>query len=307
MMTTVIAKYFEKGRAWPLLFSFFFLFPLTGNSQTTLNYKYSNGVVSYDYLWTHEDGRVRLRQNVVKANGRKEEIIIDFNSGAVTVWQDEDEDCIVIDCKSSDCLESQRVAADDVIHKTSDLHIIYVGKTRSETARITTEITNLLDGRSKKTEPVFEDEEEADFFPDLEETVTRPDKSINTIDLVESASGVFLVDVTINGSQVDTYILDSGASLICINWEVWSAMKAKGLASDADVIGKTNSTIADGSVVTNYLVQLEEVAVGDYVFKDVQCVLSPNSHAPLLLGQNVLSRLGKFVIDYGNSKIVIEE
>jgi predicted aspartyl protease len=125
------------------------------------------------------------------------------------------------------------------------------------------------------------------------------------INLIPHASGTYGIQVEINRVVKKTFILDSGASLICINNVVFSQLVRAGTIREYDFLGKVRSSIADGSVVENNLINLRKVKIGKYEFTNIKCIVSANTKAPLLLGQNILKAFGTISIDYENNKLYI--
>ena len=79
-----------------------------------------------------------------------------------------------------------------------------------------------------------------------------------------------------------------------------------GTIKDGDWLpGKTYS-FADGSSAHSKRFLLETVKVGGKTFTSVPCAISDNLSAPMLLGQSVLERLGRYSIDYEHGILVFE-
>ncbi len=57
---------------------------------------------------------------------------------------------------------------------------------------------------------------------------------------------------------------------------------------------------ADGSISEGTVINLRDVKFGNLHLKDVKASVVRNQSAPLLLGQSVLSKLGKIEIDNNN-------
>jgi len=99
--------------------------------------------------------------------------------------------------------------------------------------------------------------------------------------------------------------LDSGASLICINSILFDQLLESGTLTKYDILDRVKSTIADGSITDNLLVNLKRVTIGSFNFKNVKCIVSENTNAPLLLGQNILRSFGTVSINYEKNRLYI--
>ena len=51
---------------------------------------------------------------------------------------------------------------------------------------------------------------------------------------------------------------------------------------------------------------LKSLKIGEKIIKNVNCSISNSLDAPMLLGQSVLSKFGKYTFDYQNKTIKIE-
>lgn len=66
-----------------------------------------------------------------------------------------------------------------------------------------------------------------------------------TVVEMEQSKGVYYVPCKVNGLSMK-FILDTGASVVCISQTTANTLRGKGLLSEADYLGKSKSTIADG-------------------------------------------------------------
>lgn len=113
-------------------------------------------------------------------------------------------------------------------------------------------------------------------------------------------NGVKLVTAKINGLSTDM-IFDTGCSGALISpLEVQQLLK-RGLVSSDDVLGTSYSTIADGSVVEDAIINIKtlELSNGDntIICRNVTTQVSSSIAAPVLLGNGVLDRVSSFTID----------
>ena len=81
-------------------------------------------------------------------------------------------------------------------------------------------------------------------------------------------------------------------------------MMKNGYLSSKDVVGNQRYVDANGEVSVGTVINLKDVNFGGLNLTNVRASVVRNQKAPLLLGQSVLSRLGKIEID--NSKNILK-
>lgn len=118
----------------------------------------------------------------------------------------------------------------------------------------------------------------------IEETVLSESIPIRT-----DGSQTFYVAATINGKHTKEFVIDSGASVVCLPFAMAREMGIDPSSADRRV----QLRIADGSVIEATVVKLDEVRVGKFAVENVEAVVLPPEAvaAPALLG---MSYLGKF-------------
>jgi clan AA aspartic protease (TIGR02281 family) len=99
----------------------------------------------------------------------------------------------------------------------------------------------------------------------------------------------FFASVVVNGKHTQEMVVDTGASMISLPYEMAVGMGLKPEANDKQIL----LTIADGSTITAHLKVIDSVRVGTFTAEKVQCaVLGPEAvNAEPLLG---MSFLGEF-------------
>lgn len=123
------------------------------------------------------------------------------------------------------------------------------------------------------------------------------------VPFVES-NGVKLIDVTVNRQFTVKMILDSGCSSTLISIAEAKYLYEKGCFTNDDILGVTQSQIADGSIVENMVINLKELIIGgQIVCTNVTATVSTNTQAPLLLGNEVLNRVPSYSVDNENKVI----
>jgi hypothetical protein len=115
--------------------------------------------------------------------------------------------------------------------------------------------------------------------------------------------GVKYVKVSVNGFGFEM-IFDTGCSGTLISLAEANYLFQKGYLKEEDYIGKSQSQIADGSIVENMEFNLKEIIIdGKIIFTDVNATVSTNTRAPLLLGNEILNRVTSYTIDNDNKTI----
>ena len=109
-------------------------------------------------------------------------------------------------------------------------------------------------------------------------------------------SGVCTVKCQINGLPLH-FVFDTGACDVSISLVEANFMMKNGYLSSSDVIGSQRFVDANGDISVGTVINLKSVDFGDFNLKNVRASVVRNQKAPLLLGQSVLSRLGRIEID----------
>ena len=111
------------------------------------------------------------------------------------------------------------------------------------------------------------------------------------------------VQVKINSCSEFPMIFDTGCSGLSISiLEVYTLAKQGCITAD-DIEGFGYSTIADGSIVENMIINLKHIQIGDLHCKNVKAMVSDNVDAPILLGNGVLNQVTSFEINNLNKTI----
>lgn len=128
------------------------------------------------------------------------------------------------------------------------------------------------------------------------------DAEIVSIPFTEKG-GVKYVKVSVNGFGFEM-IFDTGCSGTLISVAEANYLYQKGYLTEDDIMGVTQSQIADGSIVENMVINLKEVILdGKIRCTDVTATVSANNNAPLLLGNEVLNRVAAYAVDNENQTI----
>ena len=116
------------------------------------------------------------------------------------------------------------------------------------------------------------------------------------------------VHVKVNGVGWDM-IFDTGCSGTLLSLSEARYLAAKGLLLEQDILGKTHSQIADGSIVENMVVNLRQVSIitndGNSIdCHNVKATVSNNINAPLLLGNEVLDEVAYDYTGDNTNKVI---
>ena len=114
--------------------------------------------------------------------------------------------------------------------------------------------------------------------------------------------GVCKVKCAINGLPLH-FIFDTSAADVSISSVEATFMAKNDFLSSSDIIGKQNYQTADGNITEGTIINLKDVKLGSLHLNNIKASVVRNQAAPLLLGQSVLSKLGKIEID--NTKKVL--
>ena len=127
----------------------------------------------------------------------------------------------------------------------------------------------------------------------------------NEIDLTHSA-GVYVIPVELNEVLKINFIFDSGASEVSISPDVALTLFKTGTIKESDWLPGAYYKFADGTSAKSARFKLHSVKIGNKIIYDVECSISNSLDAPMLLGQSVLKKFGKYTIDYTSNKLIIQ-
>jgi aspartyl protease family protein len=131
------------------------------------------------------------------------------------------------------------------------------------------------------------------------------DKKVNFVK-VKKSNGVFSVPVELNGVLKIDFIFDSGASDVSISTDVALTLLKTGTIKKEDWLDGAYYKFADGSTAKSKRFRMSSIKIGNKIIKNVTCSISNSIDAPMLLGQSVLSKFGKYTFDNVNQKLIID-
>lgn len=109
-------------------------------------------------------------------------------------------------------------------------------------------------------------------------------------------SGVYTLPCEVNGVKMK-FIYDTGASQVSISIAEAMFLSKNGLLADKDVLGSSSFQDATGNISKGTVVNLREINIDGIILNNIKATVVDNINAPLLLGQNVLARLGRITFD----------
>ncbi len=130
-------------------------------------------------------------------------------------------------------------------------------------------------------------------------------QDLNAIRL-KKVSGVYKIPVQINDAVIVSLIIDSGAADMMLSPKVANILLRSGTLTEQEFLPRQVYRLADGSKKKHMRARLRSVTLGNRTFRDVTFSISESDDSPMLLGQSLLERLGKYTIDYHNGVLLFE-
>jgi len=122
---------------------------------------------------------------------------------------------------------------------------------------------------------------------------------------LQAADGALYVPAIVDGDLHLRFVIDSGATQVCIPGEVARTLMQQGKIGASDYLGQGYAILADGSRVPARLFRLHSLQVGDHVLHNVTATITPGG-GPLLLGQSFLKRFKSWSIDNHRRVLMLE-
>jgi len=121
---------------------------------------------------------------------------------------------------------------------------------------------------------------------------------------LKKEGGIYRLPVKINRVITLDFILDSGASEVCIPADVAMTLLRAHTIEEADFLPGKSYTLADGSVVRSERFIIRELEMDGIKISNVAAMISP-VRGDLLLGQSFLQRLDSWAIDNKRHAFVV--
>ena len=124
-------------------------------------------------------------------------------------------------------------------------------------------------------------------FKNTEKDLTKIASRIQSGEIkLRREGGVNIVDVLLNGDIHEPFILDTGASIICLPYKLAKKAGLEPTEEDQTI----HITIANGERIDGKLMTIQSVRVGDFEVENVSCAVLPEEYkgAEALLGNSFL-------------------
>jgi aspartyl protease family protein len=150
---------------------------------------------------------------------------------------------------------------------------------------------------------------EPDPFEKINETKKEgfiSDNSSNTLKLIKTSSGLIEIPIVLNDVLRINFIFDSGASEVSLSPDVALTLMRTGTIEESDWLPSQTYTFADGSTAKSKRFLIKKLIIGNQVLTNIEASISKSIDAPMLIGQNVMNKLGSITIDYENQLLIIK-
>lgn len=114
------------------------------------------------------------------------------------------------------------------------------------------------------------------------------------------------VPVILNDVLRINFIFDSGASEVSISPDVALTLMRAGTISESDWLESQTYTFADGSKAKSKRFLIKKLNIGNQALTNIEASISNSIEAPMLIGQNVMNKLGSITFDYDNLFLIIK-
>lgn len=140
-------------------------------------------------------------------------------------------------------------------------------------------------------------------FERMQDELTRSaeEYSAGVVDLRKEGS-ILMIDVRINGNPIRSMILDTGAGSMSLPFAFAQDLGI----TPGEATPQIQVQMADGKLVDAWRMNLESVQVGQFVVRNVECIVLPEElhAAPALLGNSFLSHF-TFNVDPDRGKLLL--
>ena len=134
----------------------------------------------------------------------------------------------------------------------------------------------------------------------------EPNMNNNNEVAVKKVGGVYSLPVELNEVLKINFIFDSGASDVSISPDVALTLLKAETIKDSDWLQGEYYKFADGSIAKSKRFKLKSLKIGNKVIRNVTCSISNSIDSPMLLGQSVLNKFGKYTFDNKRQLLIFE-
>lgn len=119
---------------------------------------------------------------------------------------------------------------------------------------------------------------------------------------LEKINGVYKIPCKVNGIPMN-FIFDTGASEVSISLTEAMFLVKQGLLTDNDIKEDVKYKLANGKIEEGTKIMLKQIEIKGLILENIEASVVHNLDAPLLLGLNAISKLGKVVLE--DNKLII--
>lgn len=121
---------------------------------------------------------------------------------------------------------------------------------------------------------------------------------------LKKKGGVFLLPVRINDVLTLDFILDSGASEVCIPADVVLTLLRTGTITGEDFLPGQSYRLADGTILKSPRFNIRQLEIGEQKLRNIPGVIAP-VEGSLLLGQSLLEKIDIWSLDNRRGVLII--
>lgn len=143
------------------------------------------------------------------------------------------------------------------------------------------------------------------YFDDFELMIRVNQGDSNSIKMKKDGN-INKIPISLNDVVNTDFIIDTGASNVSITPDLALLLIKSGTITSEDWLKDKYYQFADGSTARSKTFKIKKLKIGNKYLYNVECSISNNLEAPLLLGQNVLNRFGKVTIDNEKQILFLE-
>lgn len=144
---------------------------------------------------------------------------------------------------------------------------------------------------------VYKITEDTTINPPVDLSMSTEDNAIKV--KYTDMNGVKRIPIKVNGVSIDA-IYDTGCSGMHMSLQELQTLCKNGQFDESDVIGVSYSQIANGDIVQNSVIRIREVEIGGengIIISNIECTISLNENAPVLIGESVFRELASVEVD----------
>ena len=144
------------------------------------------------------------------------------------------------------------------------------------------------------------------YFDDFELKIKVIGNEDSNIIKMKKNGNIYEIPISLNDVIKTDFIIDTGASNVSITPDLALLLIKSGTISNEDWLKDKYYQFADGSTARSKTFKIKKLKIGNKYLYNLECSISNNLAAPLLLGQNVLNRFGKVTIDNEKQILFLE-